>query len=49
MQNTEQTIAKYAVDDNLFRLGSTNHKKNIQPLDIFWLGGGELPAKKLFT
>ena len=29
MQNTEETIAKYAVDANLFRLGSTNPKKNI--------------------
>ena len=24
----------YAVDDNLFRLGSTNPKKKFQPLDI---------------
>ena len=30
MQNTEETIAKYAVDANLFRLRSTNPKKNIQ-------------------
>ena len=28
MQETEDTIAKYAVDTNLFRLGSTNPKKN---------------------
>ena len=28
MQNTEETIAKYAVDANLFRLWSTNPKKN---------------------
>ena len=31
MQNTEETIAKYAVE---FRLGSTSPKKNIQPLDL---------------
>ena len=36
MQDTEETIAKYAVDANLFRLGSTNPKKNIQPLDFFF-------------
>ena len=37
MQNTEKTInyAKYGVDANLFRLGSTNPKKNIQLLDVF--------------
>ena len=28
MQNTEETVAKYAFDANLFRLGSTNPKKN---------------------
>ena len=27
MQNTEETIAKYVVDANLFRLSSTNSKK----------------------
>ena len=27
MQNNEKTIAKYAVDANLFRLESTNPKK----------------------
>ena len=30
MQNTEETIAKYAVDANLFRLGSANPKNKIQ-------------------
>ena len=30
MQNTEQTIAKYAVNANMFRLGSINSKKNIK-------------------
>ena len=30
--DTEETIAKYAVDANLFRLGSTNPKKKIHPL-----------------
>ena len=34
MQNTEQIIAKYAVDANLFRLKSTNLEKKIQPLDL---------------
>ena len=34
MQNTEEIIEKYAVDANLFRLGSTNPKKNIQSLDF---------------
>jgi len=29
MQNTEETIAKYAVDANLSRLGSTNPSKMI--------------------
>ena len=29
--DTEDTIAKYAVDANLFRLGSTNPKKNSSP------------------
>ena len=32
------SLAKYAVDANLFRLESTNSKKNIQPLDAFWWG-----------
>ena len=27
MQHTEENIAKYAVDANLFQLGSTNRKK----------------------
>ena len=31
----EVIIAKYAVDANLFRLGSTNPKKHIQLLDFF--------------
>ena len=31
-------LAKYAVDANLFRLGSTNPKKNSQTPDAFWLG-----------
>ena len=35
MQNTEETIAKCAIDDNLFRLGYTSPKKNIQLLDAF--------------
>ena len=35
MPNTEEPLAKYAVDTNLFRLGSTNPKKNIQLLDFF--------------
>ena len=36
MQTTEKTNAKYAVDDNLFQLGSTNPENKIQPLDAFW-------------
>ena len=48
MQNTEETIAKYAVDANLFRLGSTNPKKNIQPLDVFWWGLCTPPKKNFF-
>ena len=35
MQNTEETFAKYAVDTNLFRLGSTNPKK-INPAPGFF-------------
>ena len=35
MQNTEETIAKYVVDANLFQLESTHPKKNIQHLDVF--------------
>ena len=38
MQNNEETIAKYAVDANLFRLGSTNPKKKSSPL-FFYTGG----------
>ena len=38
MQNNEETIAKYAVDANLFRLGSTNPKKNSQPRGYFLVG-----------
>ena len=41
MQNTEQTIAKYAVDANLFRQGSTNPKKISIPWIVF--GGGPSP------
>ena len=42
MQNTEETITKYAVDANLFRLGSTDAKKNIQHLDAFQCPYGNL-------
>ena len=31
----EKIIVKYAVDANLFRLGSTNPKKKSRPLDFF--------------
>ena len=50
MQNTEKTInyAKYGVDANLFRLGSTNPKKNIQLLDVFWCPYGKLSHGKLY-
>ena len=30
MQNTEEIIAKYAVDANLFRLGSTHRLKKVK-------------------
>ena len=33
----EEIIAKYVVDSNLFRLGSTNPKKNFQQLLFFLL------------
>ena len=33
MQNTEDTIAKYAVDDNRFRLGNRN-KKEVAKLSV---------------
>ena len=36
MQKTDEIIAKYAVDANLFQLGSTNSKKNIQAMDDFF-------------
>ena len=42
VQNTEETIAKYAVDANLFELGSTYSKRNIQPLDVFSCPYGNL-------
>ena len=35
MQNTEETIAKYAVDANLFRLESTNPQKKIPAPGFF--------------
>ena len=46
MQNTEETIAKYAVDANLFRLRYINPKKR-QPLDLFWWRA-KLPTKIYF-
>ena len=39
LQNTEETIAKYVVDANLFRQGSTNPKK--KPASGSFLEGGE--------
>ena len=36
MQNTEETFAKYAVDANLFRLGSTNPKNKNPVPGFFW-------------
>ena len=41
IQNSEDTIAKYAVDANLFRLGSTNLKKISSP-GCFWCPYGHL-------
>ena len=46
MQNTEETITKYAVDANLFRLGSTN-PKNIYPVPGCFLVGSEVHHKKI--
>ena len=47
MQNTEETIAKYAVDANLFRLESTksNPKKKYPAIGCFFFleGGGAKP------
>ena len=43
-RNNEEIIAKYTVDANLFRLGSTI-PKIIYPLDVFF-GGGEAPHQK---
>ena len=37
MQHTEETIAKYAVDANLFRPGSTNPKKISSPWIFYFL------------
>ena len=48
LQNSEETIVKYAVDANLLRLGSTDPKKNIQLDTIFsivekkWLDSGHV-------
>ena len=44
MQNTQEIIANYAVDANLFRLESTNPKK----ISSIWmvLGGEAAPPKK---
>ena len=40
----EEIIAKYAIDANLFRLGSTNPKKKIQPLVLFFIFWAFLPG-----
>ena len=45
MQNNEETIAKYAIDANLFRVGSTNPKKNSQIQDALWWGAKPLTNK----
>ena len=42
MQNTDETIAKYAIDANLFRLGSTKPKKNSSPWFFFGFYTGGL-------
>ena len=44
MQNIEETIAKYAIDANLFRLESSNPKKISAP--GCFMVGGEAPTKK---
>ena len=43
----EKIIAKYAVDANLFRLGSTNPKK-FPPHGCFLVGGEAPPTKNIF-
>ena len=48
MQNTEETIAKYIVDANLFRLWSTNPKKKITRPWMFFGGRRSPPPKKTF-
>ena len=48
MQNTEENFAKYAVDANLFRLGSTNPKKKSSPWFFFGLLYRGLIAGEIF-
>ena len=45
MQSNEETFVKYAVDANLFRLGSTNPKKKYPGPGCF-LVGGKAPHQK---
>ena len=47
MQKTDEIIAKYAIDANLFRLGSPNPKKNCQTLDAFWWRSKPHTKKKI--
>ena len=47
MQNTEESMAKYAVDANLFRLGSNNTKKISRPWNFSV--GGEAIKMALFS
>ena len=48
MQNTNETIAKYAVDDNLFRLGSTNPKKKYPAPALLLVGGEAAHQNKMY-
>ena len=48
MENTEETIAKYAVDANPFRLGSTKPNKKYPVLGLFFGGGPHRKTAKFF-
>ena len=49
MQNTKETIAKYAVDANLFQLGYINSKKKLFGLWMYFGGERSPPPKENTT
>ena len=49
MQNTEETIAKYVVDANLFRLGSTTAKKKYPAPECVLVGTRVTPIFDEFS